>query len=55
LKCNVSRLDRADGHGRARIAAMRYFFAIVLPPLAVLSCGKPVQADRFVTAPGRYA
>ena len=22
---------------------MRYFFAIVLPPLAVLLCGKPVQ------------
>lgn len=23
---------------------MRYFLAIVLPPLAVLSCGKPLQA-----------
>lgn len=23
---------------------MRYLLAIVLPPLAVLSCGKPVQA-----------
>lgn len=22
---------------------MRYFFAIVLPPLAVILCGKPVQ------------
>ena len=22
---------------------MRYFFAIVLPPLAVLLCGKPIQ------------
>lgn len=23
---------------------MRYFLAIVLPPIAVLTCGKPVQA-----------
>lgn len=23
---------------------MRYFLAIVLPPIAVLSCGKPLQA-----------
>jgi len=23
---------------------MRYFLAIVLPPLAVLLCGKPIQA-----------
>lgn len=22
---------------------MRYFFAIVLPPLAILLCGKPIQ------------
>lgn len=22
---------------------MRYFLAIILPPIAVLSCGKPVQ------------
>jgi uncharacterized membrane protein YqaE (UPF0057 family) len=22
---------------------MRYFFAIILPPLAVLLCGKPIQ------------
>ena len=22
---------------------MRYFFAVVLPPVAVLMCGKPVQ------------
>lgn len=24
--------------------AVRYLFAILLPPIAVLSCGKPVQA-----------
>lgn len=23
---------------------MRYLFAIILPPIAVLSCGKPLQA-----------
>lgn len=23
---------------------MRYLFAVLLPPIAVLSCGKPVQA-----------
>ena len=33
---------------------MRYFFAIVLPPVAVLWCGKPFQAvgNIFLTAAG---
>ena len=32
-----------DFHKGRKGAKMRYFLAIVLPPLAVLLCGKPIQ------------